>query len=159
MEKINKLEQAIVEKGKKYTAKITVKSEETPILIELDAEQAPYTVSNFINLAKNKFYDGVVFHRVIKDFMAQGGDPTGTGSGGPGYRFNDEPNKLAHQRGSISMANSGPNTNGSQFFICFVPCDWLNGKHTVFGKVSEGMEVVDRLKNSSIMESVEIIEA
>lgn len=157
MEKINKLEGPIVEKGKKYTAKISVHGEQTPILIELDSEQAPYTASNFINLANNKFYNGVVFHRVIKDFMAQGGDPTGTGSGGPGYRFNDEPNKLTHQRGSISMANSGPNTNGSQFFICFVPCDWLNGKHTVFGKVIEGMDVVDRLKNASVMESVEII--
>jgi len=159
MEKINKLEQSIVEKGKKYVAKINIKSEEKPILIELEADKVPYTVSNFINLARNKFYDGVVFHRVIKDFMAQGGDPTGTGMGGPGYKFNDEPNKLAHQRGSISMANSGPNTNGSQFFICFVPCDWLNGKHIVFGKVTEGMDVVDRLKNSSVMDSVEIIES
>ncbi len=157
MTKINKLETHIVEKGKKYSAKINISNENEPIVIELDSEEAPYTVSNFINLAQNKFYDGVTFHRVIKDFMAQGGDPTGTGAGGPGYKFNDEPNKLKHLRGSISMANAGPNTNGSQFFICFVPCDWLNGKHTVFGKVSSGMDVVDRLKQGSVMESVEII--
>ena len=156
---VNKLEKTIVEKGKKYSARIKISNEATPIVIELSSEEAPYTVSNFINLAQNKFYDGVVFHRVIKDFMAQGGDPTGTGTGGPGYRFNDEPNKLTHQRGSISMANAGPNTNGSPFFICFVPCDWLNGKHTVFGKVIEGMDVVDRLKNASVMETVEIIES
>jgi len=157
MSGISKLEKPIVEKGKKYSAKINIKGETIPIVIDLAAEESPYTVSNFINLANNKYYDGVVFHRVIKDFMAQGGDPTGTGTGGPGYKFDDEKNKLTHQRGSISMANAGPNTNGSQFFICFVPCDWLNGKHTVFGKVSSGMDVVDRLKNNSVMDSVEIV--
>lgn len=157
MAKVSKLDKAIVEKGKKYSAKIKVKDEKDPIVIELAADEAPYTVSNFVNLANNKFYDGIIFHRVIADFMAQGGDPTGTGTGGPGYKFNDEPNKLTHQRGSISMANSGPNSNGSQFFICFIPCPWLNGKHTVFGKVTSGMDVVDRLEVGTIMETVEIV--
>ena len=156
MTTVKKLEESIVEKGKKYFANISIKGENEVVKIEFDAEQAPYTVSNFINLAKNNFYNGVKFHRVISDFMAQGGDPTGTGSGGPGYKFDDEKNKLRHYRGSVSMANSGPNTNGSQFFICYVDCPWLDGKHTVFGKVISGMDVVDRLKGGSIMDKVEI---
>jgi peptidyl-prolyl cis-trans isomerase B (cyclophilin B) len=159
MKTVNKLDKAIVEKGKKYFAKISVSGEKEVIKIEFNSDEVPYTVSNFINLARNGFYDGIKFHRVIEDFMAQGGDPTGTGAGGPGYKFDDEKSSLRHYRGGLSMANAGPNTNGSQFFICFVDCPWLDGKHTVFGKVVSGMEVVDRLKGGSVMEKVEIEEA
>jgi peptidyl-prolyl cis-trans isomerase B (cyclophilin B) len=114
--------------------------------IELDLfdDDAPETVANFVKLAGDGFYDGVVFHRVIEDFMIQGGDPTGTGSGGPGYKFDDEANDHPVVRGALAMANAGPNTNGSQFFIVTAEaCPWLDGKHTVFGRVSSGMDVVD----------------
>src|ERR1043166_711978 len=117
-----------------------------PIELELFDDDAPKTVENFKKLAGDGFYDGVVFHRVIPDFMIQGGDPTGTGAGGPGYTFEDEPNDHKVVRGALAMANAGPNTNGSQFFI--VPagaCPWLDGKHTVFGRVTSGMEVVDAI--------------
>jgi len=118
-----------------------------PIKIELYPDKAPLTVANFVNLAKRGFYDGLKFHRVIPDFMIQGGCPEGSGRGGPGYRFEDETkNGLSHERGVLSMANAGPNTNGSQFFITHVPCPWLDGKHTVFGKVLEGLDVVDSVK-------------
>ena len=118
-----------------------------PIKVELFADKAPLTVANFVNLAKRGFYDGLKFHRVINDFMVQGGCPQGTGTGGPGYRFEDETkNGLSHERGVLSMANAGPGTNGSQFFITHVPCPWLDGKHTVFGKVLEGQQVVDSVK-------------
>jgi peptidyl-prolyl cis-trans isomerase B (cyclophilin B) len=131
------------------------------IVLQLDAKSAPRTVNNFVFLARDKFYDGILFHRVIPDFMIQGGDPTGTGRGGPGYRFEDEfagnPNK--HERGVISMANSGPGTNGSQFFITHVPCGWLDGKHTVFGKVVSGIDVVDAIQQGDSMKSVTITEA
>jgi peptidyl-prolyl cis-trans isomerase B (cyclophilin B) len=127
------------------------------VVIDLDAENAPLTVSNFVNLATHNFYDGLTFHRVIQDFMAQGGDPTGNGTGGPGYQFEDETtNGLTNDRGALSMANSGPNTNGSQFFIVFKPQPHLNGKHTVFGKVVEGMEVVDAISQGDKIKSIQI---
>jgi len=116
------------------------------IAVELFDEDAPKTVDNFVKLARDGFYDGVVFHRVIPDFMVQGGDPTGTGSGGPGYTFEDEPNDRRVVRGALAMANSGPNTNGSQFFIVTAEaCPWLDGKHTVFGRVTDGMDAVDEI--------------
>jgi len=117
--------------------------------VELFAKQAPVTVNNFVFLARDHFYDGVTFHRVIRGFMAQGGDPTGTGTGGPGYQFADEPGALAlkhDQAGILSMANAGRNTNGSQFFITFGPTPHLNGKHGVFGRVISGMDVVNSLR-------------
>ena len=114
------------------------------IAIELFDDDAPKTVDNFRKLAQDGFYDGVVFHRVIPDFMIQGGDPTGTGSGGPGYQFEDEFNDNKVVRGALAMANAGPNTNGSQFFIVTTEAaSWLDGKHTVFGGVTDGMDVVD----------------
>jgi peptidyl-prolyl cis-trans isomerase B (cyclophilin B) len=153
---IKKLESPIVEENKQYFAHMHIKGEKEIIKIELAAKKSPYTASNFINLARNKYYDGVTFHRVIKGFMAQGGDPTGTGRGGPGYSFDDEKNDLKHVRGVISMANAGPNTNGSQFFINYVATPHLDGKHTIFGKVTEGMDIVDKLENGSLIEKVEI---
>jgi peptidyl-prolyl cis-trans isomerase B (cyclophilin B) len=116
------------------------------IELELFDDDAPATVQNFTKLAGDGFYDGVVFHRVIPDFMIQGGDPTGTGSGGPGYQFEDEFNDNKVVRGALAMANAGPNTNGSQFFIVTADaCPWLDGKHTVFGRVASGMDVVDEI--------------
>src|SRR5216117_2491098 len=116
------------------------------IAVELYEEDAPKTVANFVKLAGDGFYDGVIFHRVIPDFMIQGGDPTGTGTGGPGYTFEDEFNDHKVERGALAMANAGPNTNGSQFFIVTTEAaPWLDGKHTVFGKVTEGMDVVDAI--------------
>ncbi len=130
------------------------------IEIELYPQHAPNTVNNFIFLAGEGFYDGVSFHRVINNFMVQGGDPTGTGSGGPGYRFEDEliGNPLKHEKGSLSMANAGPNTNGSQFFITHAPQAHLDGKHTVFGKVVKGQEVVNSIVNGDLMNGVSVIE-
>jgi cyclophilin family peptidyl-prolyl cis-trans isomerase len=117
-----------------------------PIELELFDDDAPKTVANFVKLARDGFYDGVIFHRVIPDFMIQGGDPTGTGTGGPGYQFEDEINERKVVRGALAMANAGPNTNGSQFFIVTAEaCPWLDGKHTVFGRVTNGMEVVDAI--------------
>ena len=116
------------------------------IAVELYDDDAPKTVDNFVSLARKGFYDGVIFHRVIPDFMIQGGDPTGTGSGGPGYTFEDEFNEHPVARGALAMANAGPNTNGSQFFIVTAEsCPWLDGKHTVFGRVTDGMDVVDAI--------------
>jgi peptidyl-prolyl cis-trans isomerase B (cyclophilin B) len=116
------------------------------IELELHDEDAPKTVENFRKLAGDGFYDGVVFHRVIPDFMIQGGDPTGTGSGGPGYTFEDEINDYKVERGALAMANAGPNTNGSQFFVVTTDkAPWLDGKHTVFGRVTSGMEVADAI--------------
>jgi peptidyl-prolyl cis-trans isomerase B (cyclophilin B) len=118
------------------------------IAIELYPDDAPKTVENFTKLARDGFYDGVIFHRVIPDFMIQGGDPTGTGRGGPGYTFEDEANDHKIERGALAMANAGPNTNGSQFFIVTADaCPWLDGKHTVFGRVTDGMDVVDEISN------------
>jgi peptidyl-prolyl cis-trans isomerase B (cyclophilin B) len=118
------------------------------IAVELFDDHAPKTVANFKKLAEDGFYDGVIFHRVIPDFMIQGGDPTGTGSGGPGYTFEDEFNDRSVERGALAMANSGPNTNGSQFFIVTADaCPWLDGKHTVFGRVTDGMDAVDAISD------------
>jgi cyclophilin family peptidyl-prolyl cis-trans isomerase len=126
----------------------TMQTSQGTIEIELFDEDAPKTVENFKKLARDGFYDGVIFHRVIPDFMIQGGDPTGTGSGGPGYQFEDEFNKNKVERGALAMANAGPNTNGSQFFIVTADaCPWLDGKHTVFGRVTSGMDVADAISN------------
>jgi cyclophilin family peptidyl-prolyl cis-trans isomerase len=128
----------------------TITTNRGTIGLELFDGDAPKTVANFVKLSRDGFYDGVVFHRVIPDFMIQGGDPTGTGMGGPGYQFEDEPNDHEVARGAIAMANSGPNTNGSQFFIVTAAaCPWLNGLHTVFGRVSSGMDVVDEIGNTA----------
>ncbi|MBD7987764.1 peptidylprolyl isomerase [Luteimonas sp. Sa2BVA3] len=127
------------------------------IKVELYPDKAPLTVASFVNLARKGFYDGLNFHRVIPDFMIQGGCPKGTGTGGPGYKFEDETNNgVRHERGVLSMANAGPNTNGSQFFITHIKTDWLDGKHTVFGKVTEGLEVVDAVKQGDAIKSVRI---
>jgi cyclophilin family peptidyl-prolyl cis-trans isomerase len=124
----------------------TMQTNHGTIELELFDDDAPKTVENFTKLARDSFYDGVVFHRVIPDFMIQGGDPTGTGSGGPGYQFEDEFNDHPVARGALAMANAGPNTNGSQFFIVTADaCPWLDGKHTVFGRVASGMDVVDQI--------------
>jgi cyclophilin family peptidyl-prolyl cis-trans isomerase len=125
----------------------TMQTTEGSITLELFDEDAPKTVENFRRLAAEGFYDGLAFHRVIKDFMIQGGCPQGTGTGGPGYTFPDEINPHKVVRGALAMANSGPDTNGSQFFIVTAgACPWLDGKHTVFGRVSDGMDVVDSLE-------------
>jgi peptidyl-prolyl cis-trans isomerase B (cyclophilin B) len=139
-----------------------VKMETSKGLIELELypEYAPKTVNNFVFLAKEGYYDGIKFHRVINDFMIQGGDPTGTGAGGPGYKFEDEVqgNPLKHETNSISMANAGPNTNGSQFFITHSSQPHLDGKHTVFGKVVSGADVVDSIRQGDEMVKVEVSE-
>jgi peptidyl-prolyl cis-trans isomerase B (cyclophilin B) len=124
----------------------TLHTSEGPIEVELFPEEAPKTVENFTRLASDGFYDGLSFHRVIPEFMIQGGCPVGDGTGGPGYTFEDEPNEHSVARGALAMANAGPNTNGSQFFIVTADaCPWLDGKHTVFGQVSSGQDVVDRI--------------
>jgi len=130
------------------------------IEIELYARYAPVTVNNFVFLTRQGFYDGISFHRVINNFVVQGGDPTGTGAGGPGYRFQDEVNNnpLKHETGVLSMANAGPNTNGSQFFITHSPQPHLNGKHTVFGKVVKGMDVVNSIRQGDVMTKVTVTE-
>jgi peptidyl-prolyl cis-trans isomerase B (cyclophilin B) len=126
---------------------VTLETSKGKIVIEMAEDDAPNTVANFINLAEKGFYNGVKFHRVIPNFMVQGGDPKGNGTGGPGYVIADEFSKnLKHARGVLSMANAGPNTGGSQFFITHVPCPHLDGKHAVFGKVTAGMDVVDAIK-------------
>ena len=127
-------------------SRATLHTNAGPVTVELFDEDAPKTVSNFKDLADKGFYDGLIFHRVIKDFMIQGGCPEGTGTGGPGYTFEDEPNQHRVVRGALAMANAGPNTNGSQFFIVTTEeAPWLDGKHTVFGEVTGGMDVVDRI--------------
>jgi peptidyl-prolyl cis-trans isomerase B (cyclophilin B) len=142
--------------------KYLVKMETTKGMIELELypEYAPKTVNNFVFLVQEGYYDGIKFHRVINDFVIQGGDPTGTGAGGPGYKFEDElrGNPLKHETNSISMANAGPNTNGSQFFITHSPQPHLDGKHTVFGKVVSGAEVVDSIRQGDEMVKVEVSE-
>ena len=140
-----------IDPEKRYQVKIeTVRG---TMVLELYPEHAPKTVNNFVFLTNEEYYDGVVFHRVIDDFVIQGGDPTGTGRGGPGYRFEDElvGNPLIHETGWISMANAGPNTNGSQFFITHSPQPHLDGRHTVFGKVVEGTDVIYKIKQGDKM--------
>jgi peptidyl-prolyl cis-trans isomerase B (cyclophilin B) len=147
-----------IDPAKKYS--VTFDTSRGEIVCDLFAKDAPKTVNNFVFLARENFYDGTVFHRVIDNFMIQGGDPTGTGRGGPGYRFEDEtkgnPNK--HDVGTLSMANAGPNTNGSQFFITHVVTNWLDGKHTVFGKVRKGQDVVNAVKQDDKLNRVTITE-
>jgi peptidyl-prolyl cis-trans isomerase B (cyclophilin B) len=144
---------------KKYTA--TFNTSRGEIVCDLFAQDKPKTVNNFVFLAREKFYDNTTFHRVIADFMIQGGDPEGTGRGGPGYRFEDEiaGKTNQHKVGSLSMANAGPNTNGSQFFITHVVTDYLDPKHTVFGQVLKGQDVVDAVKQGDKLISVTITEA
>jgi peptidyl-prolyl cis-trans isomerase B (cyclophilin B) len=147
-----------IDTNKSYTA--TFDTSRGRIVCELYSKDAPNTVNNFVFLAREGFYNGTKFHRVIADFMIQGGDPTGTGRGGPGYKFEDEVknNPRKHQVGSLSMANAGPNTNGSQFFITHVVTDWLNGKHTVFGQVTSGQDVVNAVQQGDTLNSVTIEE-
>jgi len=136
---------------------VTLHTNKGAIVLELAEDDAPNTVANFVSLAEKGFYNGVTFHRVIADFMIQGGDPTGTGRGGPGYVIADEFSpRLRHARGVISMANAGPNTGGSQFFITHVPCPHLDGKHAVFGRVTSGMEVVDSIRQGDRIEKVTV---
>jgi len=145
----------------KKSYKINMETTKGLIVLELAPTYAPRTVNNFVFLAREGFYDGISFHRVISNFVIQGGDPTGTGAGGPGYKFEDEVknNPLKHETGAISMANAGPNTNGSQFFIAHSPQVHLNGKHTVFGKVVEGMDVVNAIRQGDKMTKVTVVEA
>jgi peptidyl-prolyl cis-trans isomerase B (cyclophilin B) len=145
-----------IDAAKNYQA--SIETNRGTIELELYPQHAPQTVNNFVFLAGQGFYDGVKFHRVIDDFMIQTGDPTGTGRGGPGYKFADEckGNPLKHERCVISMANAGPNTNGSQFFITHSPQPHLNGKHTVFGKVTKGQDVVDAIEQGDVMVSVKV---
>lgn len=140
--------------------KIEMETSKGIIELELYPAHAPISVNNFVFLTKEGYYDGVPFHRVINNFVIQGGDPTGTGRGGPGYNFEDEceGNPLIHERGAISMANAGPNTNGSQFFITHSPQPHLNGKHTVFGKVTSGLFVVDEIEQGDKMITVKVVE-
>ena len=147
-----------VDAAKTYRA--TVETTKGDIVLELYPRHAPKTVNNFVFLAKEGFYDGVTFHRVIENFVIQGGDPDGTGRGGPGYSFEDEvkDNPLKHEKGVISMANAGPNTNGSQFFITHSPQPHLNGRHTVFGKVVEGIETVHAIRQGDRMTKLTIEE-
>jgi peptidyl-prolyl cis-trans isomerase B (cyclophilin B) len=156
---IRKLPAPIVKPGHRYTA-IMKLSNGKELEIEFAADKAPYTVSNFLHLARNHFYDGVVFHRVLRDFVLQGGDPTGTGAGGPGYKFDNEDNDLKHLAGSLSMAHAGRNTNGSQFFIVIKPQPHLDGLHTVFGKVIKGNEFIDHVQipQGTKMTTVEVFE-
>jgi len=142
MQQWNKPPEFIIDLKKKYSA--TLSTDNGDIVLELFADKTPVTVNNFVVLARAGFYDGTIFHRVISDFMAQAGDPTGTGRGGPGYRFADEfhPSLRHDKPGVLSMANAGPGTNGSQFFITHVPTPHLNNKHTVFGQVAAGMDVL-----------------
>ncbi|NIW44482.1 MAG: peptidylprolyl isomerase [Gammaproteobacteria bacterium] len=147
-----------IDTEKKY--KVVIETNKGTIKLDLYPQHAPVTVNNFVFLSREGFYDGVKFHRVIDNFVIQGGDPTGTGRGGPGYRFEDEvkDNPLKHETGVISMANAGPNTNGSQFFITHSPQPHLDGKHTVFGKVVDGMDVVNDIQQGDQMEQVTIEE-
>ena len=150
-----------IDPAKKYTA--VLDTNRGKITVDFFTNDAPKTVNNFVFLAREGFYNGLKFHRVIPDFMIQGGDPQGTGSGGPGYKFGDEvgPGKPKHKVGSLSMANAGPNTNGSQFFITHIATDWLDGKHTVFGQVRDkaGQDVVNQVKQGDTITSITIEEA
>jgi peptidyl-prolyl cis-trans isomerase B (cyclophilin B) len=154
----NKPPELTIDTNKSYTA--TFETSKGDVVCELFPKDAPNTVNNFVFLAREGFYDGTTFHRVIPDFMVQGGDPTASGRGGPGYKFEDElkDNPRKHAVGSLSMANAGPNTNGSQFFITHVETAWLNGKHTVFGQVQSGQDVVNAVKQGDTLKSVKIEE-
>lgn len=147
-----------IDPRKRY--RVVIKTDKGTITLELYPQHAPKTVNNFVFLAKEGFYNGIRFHRVIDNFVIQGGDPTGTGRGGPGYKFEDETkgNPLTHETGSLSMANAGPDTNGSQFFITHSPQPHLDGRHTVFGKVVEGQEVVNAIRQGDPMIDVAIAE-
>ncbi len=149
----------VIDPAKTY--QVTMKTSKGDIQLDLFAADAPKTVNNFVFLAQDKFYDGLTFHRVIQDFMSQGGCPQGDGRGGPGYHFEDETvgNPHKHETGSLSMANAGPNTNGSQFFICHAPQPHLNGKHTVFGKVTSGQDMVTALQNGDAISEVIVTES
>jgi peptidyl-prolyl cis-trans isomerase B (cyclophilin B) len=145
-----------IDTAKKYTA--TIETVKGNIVIELFAADVPKTVNNFVFLVRDGFYDGTTFHRVIPGFMAQGGDPTGTGCGGPGYSFADEFTKHFHSTGSLSMANAGPNTNGSQFFITYAPQPHLNNRHTVFGQMTSDMAILKSITNGDVIRKVTIKE-
>jgi len=147
----------VIDTSKQYTA--VIETEKGNLVLELFASDVPKTVNNFVFLAREGFYDGTTFHRVIPDFMAQGGDPTGTGRGNPGYSFDDEFTKHTHGTGALSMANAGPNTNGCQFFITYTPQHGLDGKHSVFGQLIEGMEVLKKITNGDVMKRVVIKES
>jgi peptidyl-prolyl cis-trans isomerase B (cyclophilin B) len=138
--------------------RVVIETDKGTITLDLYPQNAPKTVNNFVSLARDGFYDGLTFHRVISNFMIQGGDPEGSGRGGPGYKFEDETrgNPLRHERGVISMANAGPNTNGSQFFITHDPQPHLDGRHTVFGRVVEGQEIVDSIRQGDRMNKVTV---
>ena len=146
-----------IDTSKQYTA--IIDTEKGKLVLELFASDVPITVNNFVFLARDGFYDGSTFHRVIPGFMAQGGDPTGTGRGTPGYRFDDEFTAHKHVAGALSMANAGPNTNGSQFFITYTPQPGLDGKHTVFGQLIEGMEVLEKITNGDVIRRIVIEES
>ncbi len=146
-----------IDTSKQYTA--TIETEKGIIVLELFASDVPGTVNNFVFLAREGFYGNTTFHRVIPDFMAQGGDPTGTGTGGPGYKFADEFTKHTHVAGALSMANSGPNTNGSQFFITYTPQPHLDRKHSVFGQLALGTKVLKSLKNGDTIVRITIEES
>ena len=154
---LEKLAAPIVKSGAKYWSIITLDNGKT-IRIDFDAVKAPYTVSNFLHLARNHFYDGTTFHRVIKGFVAQGGDPTGTGRGGPNWKFHNEDNDLRHVPGAISMAHAGRDTNGSQFFLVHAPQPHLDGVHTVFGLITEGLDTMLAIKAGDTMKTVEAFE-
>jgi peptidyl-prolyl cis-trans isomerase B (cyclophilin B) len=139
----------MIDPEKQYTA--TIETEKGNIVLELFASDVPLTVNNFVFLAREGFYDGTIFHRVFPDFMAQGGDPTGTGGGNPGYSFADEFTEHTHVTGALSMANSGPDTNGSQFFITYSPQHHLDGNHSVFGQLIEGMSVLENIKQGDAL--------
>jgi peptidyl-prolyl cis-trans isomerase B (cyclophilin B) len=146
-----------IDTGKQYTA--TIETEKGNLVLELFASDVPLTVNNFVFLAREGFYDGTTFHRVIPDFMAQGGDPTGTGTGGPGYKFADEFTQHTHVTGALSMANAGPDTNGSQFFITYTPQHRLDGQYSVFGQLVTGMDVLKALKNGDTIVRITIEES
>ncbi len=145
-----------IDQNKQYVA--TFQTSKGKIVCELLPKEAPITVNNFVFLANSKYYDGTVFHRVVKDFMIQGGDPTGTGGGGPGYFFNNEDTDRKFKTGTLAMANAGPTTNGSQFFITHKPTPWLQGKHTIFGEVLEGQDVVNAIAQGDTLTTVTIQE-
>jgi peptidyl-prolyl cis-trans isomerase B (cyclophilin B) len=147
----------VIDLNKQYTA--TIVTEKGDIVLDLFAKDVPTTVNNFVFLARENFYDNSSFHRVIPGFMAQGGDPTGTGMGGPGYKFADEFTNHKHVTGALSMANAGPNTNGSQFFITYAPQPHLNGMHSVFGQLTDGMKVLESLKNGDAILQITIKES